>query len=268
MMPTAEHAVAVLSDRELAVPASRFPADRLAATRPGLYSWWVDDKGHAVLERSLDEPLTSLIYAGQAGATSARSARVSTATLGSRIGNNHIRGTAHGSTFRKSISALLLEPLNLRLDRADFLVKEDNLRVTEWIQAHLSIVIYPYDDRDALGRFEDEVLRVLDPPLNLGGMSPTPVRAKLTALRREVSRPVLLPRIVDPDPGPDQIAETLETQDPKPARSDSWSRREDPTIGADYSPTPNCIGWSADRLAPWPTLGRMPAVGRSRSRRR
>jgi hypothetical protein len=189
MTPTPQDAVVVLADRDLAGSAALFPADRQAASRPGLYSWWVDDEGRAALEGTLESPLTSLIYAGQAGATSSISARASGATLYSRIRNNHIRGNAGSSTFRKTISALLLEPLDLKVDRPDILVGEDNLRVSQWIHQHLSVAIFPYDDRGSLGVFEHQVLRILDPPLNLNGMDPTPRRTRLRMLRSRIGRP-------------------------------------------------------------------------------
>ena len=46
----------------------------------------------------------------------------------------------------------------------------------------------PYEDADTLGRLESDVLRLLDPPLNLQGMPATPVRRRLTELRRRVTR--------------------------------------------------------------------------------
>ncbi|GIF00642.1 hypothetical protein Ari01nite_81060 [Paractinoplanes rishiriensis] len=41
---------------------------------------------------------------------------------------------------------------------------------------------------ESLGRLEDLVLRAIDPPLNLQGMPATPVRARLTELRRTYRR--------------------------------------------------------------------------------
>lgn len=176
---------------ELAIPAGFFTRDKPAAKHPGLYSWWVDDEGRALLEGVLEEGLESLIYAGQAGAASRRAAKPSSATLGSRIITNHLNGTAYGSTFRKSISAILLGPLGLTVERPDHLTKVDNLRVSEWMRQHLSLVAVPYDDRETLHEIEGEVLRLLNPPLNLEGMSRTPVRDRLTALRRELTRPAV-----------------------------------------------------------------------------
>jgi hypothetical protein len=192
MLPTAVEAAEYLARQGLAIPASDFPVDRSVVARPGLYAWWVDDVGRELLERSLGETLRSLIYAGQAGATSTRSAKLSTATLGSRILNNHLRGTAHGSTFRKSLSAVLLEPLGLVVENPDHLTRVDNDRVSDWMRSHLSVMVYPYDDRVTLRSIEDAVVRILNPPLNLNGMTMTPVRVKLSLLRQEVSRPAVM----------------------------------------------------------------------------
>lgn len=180
-----------LADPRYSIPGSRFPKDRVEAARAGLYVWWVDDEGRTTLEGALGASLPSLIYAGQAGAASSRAGKESTATLLSRIGANHLRGTAHGSTFRKSMSALLLKPLELVVERPDRLTRADNERVTLWMRNHLSVTIGPYDDRLRLGGLEAEVLHRLDPPLNLQGMPRTPVRRRLTALRSAISRPDL-----------------------------------------------------------------------------
>lgn len=54
------------------------------------------------------------------------------------------------------------------------------------MREHLSIVIVPVDDRATLASIETSVLDRLDPPLNLMGMRPTPVRDRLRALRAEL----------------------------------------------------------------------------------
>jgi hypothetical protein len=85
-------AVARLSDRSRAESPSTFPMDKEAADHPGLYSWWADEGGLAILSESLGGSLPSLIYVGQAGATSARSKTQRMTTLYSRIKGNHLRG--------------------------------------------------------------------------------------------------------------------------------------------------------------------------------
>lgn len=180
-------ALIFLLQRDRAVEPRAFPADRAAAARPGLYAWWGDSHARSTLGGRLDSDLPELLYVGQAGATRWPSGKRSSATLGSRIRSQHIRGNARSSTFRLTVSCLLMEALQLkseggRLDRAS------NLRVSEWIATHLHIAIAPFDDRDKLGVVEAEVVRVLDPPLNLDHCASTPCRARLTELRRSLPR--------------------------------------------------------------------------------
>lgn len=182
-------AASYLGNPDNAIPAAQFPHDRVLLERPGLYAWWVDDEGRTMIEQALDVSIRQLIYAGQAGATSSRSAKPSTATLLSRIGTNHLKGTAYGSTFRKTISAILLEPLGLRVERPDRLLKEDNDRISLWMQVHLRVATFAFDDRESLGGIEDAVLSILDPPLNLKGLPSSPARLRLTELRRQLSVP-------------------------------------------------------------------------------
>ena len=129
-----------------------------------------------------------LIYIGQAGATQWPSGKRPKSTLNSRIRTNHIHGNASASTFRLTISAILREPLNLRLAKPRQLLRADNGRVTAWIEEHLRVTIAPYDDRDSLARVEEAVLARIDPPLNLEGMPYTPLRDRLGELRRQMSQ--------------------------------------------------------------------------------
>jgi len=175
-----------LSDPANSEPAATFPADQAATDRPGLYSWWVDEEALTTLSTLFGAAMPRLIYAGQTGATSKRSRRVRVATLRSRICHNHLRGNVGSSTFRKTITAVLLEPLALRLSRADCLDKSSNAALSAWMRAHLRVVTAPYDDRDQLAEMEQAVLEQLDPPLNLMGMPSTPIRVKLSALRHRL----------------------------------------------------------------------------------
>lgn len=178
-----------LSSRVNAVNPCKFSWKGDVGQRPGLYSWWVDEDGREMLERVLGEPIPSLIYAGQAGATSSRARKPSTATLQSRIRGNHLNGTAYGSTFRKTLSSLLLGPLELTIEKPDCLNPADRRRVSRWMCDHLSIIVYPFDDRGALGEIEDQVLSILDPPLNISGVAPSTVRRRVSDLRRSLTHP-------------------------------------------------------------------------------
>lgn len=176
-----------LSRREHAERASTFPRDRSAVDYAGLYSWWADDDGLAVLGRALGADLPSLIYAGQAGATTAKAGIERVATLRSRICGNHLRGNAGSSTFRKTLTALLREPLDLNLVGKDRLDQVSNEAVSKWMARHLSVATVAVRDRHLLSRLEEEVLTILDPPLNLMGMRPNPLRLRIKDLRRGIS---------------------------------------------------------------------------------
>lgn len=178
-----------LADPVHTVRAGDYPWNDPQVSRRGLYSWWVDGEGATVLAESLGEPLPPLIYAGQAGATSTRSRKPSTATLRSRVHGNHLNGSAHGSTFRKTLSSVLLAPLGLIVEGPDRLASADNRRVSQWMYDHLSIVVVPFDDRETLGHIESEVLAILDPPLNLNGMGSTSIRRAVSDLRKSLTRP-------------------------------------------------------------------------------
>jgi hypothetical protein len=130
--------------------------------------------------------LPSLIYAGQAGATSSRAGVERVATLRSRIGGNHLRGNIRSSTFRNTLSAVLFEPLGLCLEAPRRLETASNAAVSAWMRAHLHIVVAPYVNRTDLAALERAVLTRIDPPLNLMGMPPTAVRTRLRDLRQRL----------------------------------------------------------------------------------
>ncbi len=147
--------VAVLSDvRRTESPAS-FPADAQAAESAGLYSWWGDETGRSVLASALEiDLLPPLLYAGQAGATKWPSGKRPYATLRSRIGRQHIRGNARSSTFRLTLSTLVLSEFDLTAAPGGRLTPESNRVVSEWITTHLRVAIAPFADRDRLGVVE------------------------------------------------------------------------------------------------------------------
>jgi hypothetical protein len=184
-------AVARLSDRSRAESPSTFPMDMEAADHPGLYSWWADEGGLAMLSESLGGSLPSLIYVGQAGATSSRSKTQRMTTLYSRIKGNHLTGNISSSTFRQTLSAILRDPLNLGVTTSGRLDRESNQRVSAWMREHLQLVIFPWEARDNLIELEEAVLATLDPPLNLMGMTGNSVRTRLKALRKELNSAAL-----------------------------------------------------------------------------
>lgn len=178
---------ALLSDPDRPEHPRGFPADPVAAGKPGLYSWWADAEARELfLHATGGIPVGRLLYVGQAGATHWPSGRRTTATLKSRIRGNHIRGNLSSSTFRHTISALLRGPLDLRLAEPGRLMPEENRRVSRWIEDHLRVAIVAVVDLDKLGRIERAVLDALDPPFNLNGRPPSDFRQRLAELRRAI----------------------------------------------------------------------------------
>ncbi|MDP8932525.1 MAG: hypothetical protein M3O70_29240 [Actinomycetota bacterium] len=180
--------MAHLGTRSNAVPATTFRA--AIPDLPGLYSWWADDEGLDQLSAELGERLPALIYAGQAGATSAHTRAKRAATLRSRIGGNHLNGNVSSSTFRRTLSALLFDPLRLELAPSGRLDATSNAAVSAWIREHLSVAWVSCPDRETLAQIEQLVLAYLNPPLNLMGRPTTPVRQRVRQLRAGLGRTV------------------------------------------------------------------------------
>ena len=186
--------VALLSDPDRAQDPRAFPTDRDASDSAGLYSWWADPHAQKLFARVFAQQgidvvyrftknEMALFYVGQAGATRWPSGEKSDATLMSRINGLHINGNVAGSTLRKTISAILLESLDLRIARRDRLEANSESKVSKFVKEHLRVAIVPYGDRDSLKRIEQAVLEELDPPFNLEGCPKTSARQHLNKLR-------------------------------------------------------------------------------------
>lgn len=148
---------------------------------PGLYSWWVDVTGAADLSRGLGVAVEAgLIYAGLAGATRSRSGRRSKNTLWGRIKTMHLGGRHEFSTFRLSLGSILAA--------ADGHDEIDEAALTQWMHTHLRLIPVPLTDADTLGDVETAVLTALNPPLNLDKVGKTPLRIRLSALRKQYGR--------------------------------------------------------------------------------
>lgn len=170
---------ALLSQPDDAISPTAFLAAGPAGLRvPGLYSWWVDQAGADDLTGGIGHEIgPGLIYAGLAGATRWPSGKRSTNTLWARIAGMHLGRRHEFSTFRRTLGAVLAD--------SDLI---DEAQLTRWMHAHLRVLAVPFEDVEALGRLETDVLGTLDPPLNLKGMSTTPVRLRLKQLRKPFRR--------------------------------------------------------------------------------
>ncbi len=175
---SAPDAARLLSDASRALsPQELLSRGNQGLTVPGLYSWWVDDRGAGDLSWGLGHPVPAgLIYAGQAGATRWPSGRRSQNTRWGRITGMHLGGAAEFSTFRRTLAAILRPVLGLDT--------EDDPKLSAWISTHLGVSAVPVPDPDRLAEAEAAVLDLLDPPLNLRGRPPTAIRARLARLRR------------------------------------------------------------------------------------
>lgn len=185
-VPDADVAEALerLTRTDLAIIPAVFLAGAGSGLRsPGLYSWWADEEGAADLARGLGHPVASgLIYVGLAGATHSRSGRRSKNTLWGRIKTMHLGASHEFSTFRLSLGSVLAEA------RGEADIDEDAL--TTWMHERLRLIAVPVANADTLGDIETLILTELDPPLNLDKVGRSPLRIRLSALRKAHGRRV------------------------------------------------------------------------------
>ena len=162
--------VARLADGERAQRPDELNRQHLLV--PGLYSWWIDETGASDLQSGLGQPvLPGLIYVGLAGAAKN--------TLWGRINGMHLGKRHSFSTLRRTLGSVLAELHGHRQ------IDEEGL--TTWMHAHLRVIALPVLDPSTLDATESSVLKQLDPPLNLAKMTKTPLRARLSELRRRHS---------------------------------------------------------------------------------
>lgn len=86
-------------------------------------------------------------------------------------------GAAEFSTFRHTLAAIPVPVLGMTC--------EDDPQMSAWISARLWENAASVSDPDQLARVEAAVLDRLDPPLNPQARQPSPVRARITDLRRQ-----------------------------------------------------------------------------------
>jgi hypothetical protein len=171
--------------RDLAPPGIRIAdaVGRVPAVS-GLYAIYGDaDAAHQLrLNSALPE---TLVYVGKAeNDLVARDLRTHFAS-----------GRTGSSTVRRSFAALLREPLLLRAMPRNpakpgyfhcyGLEESSDARLTEWMQIHLTLSVWPKPPGTSLREIERSVLEQLDPPLNIATV-PTP-RTALQAARARMA---------------------------------------------------------------------------------
>ena len=192
-------ALEALATAAQAVPAGDWPP-RLAGDDgvvldapglggPGLHCWWVDKEGAAQLGRGLGLALEAArIYVGQAGATKWPVGKPMATTLAQQIAGTHLGGRVRSSDLRFSLAAALLGELRLQVQGPMLLTPASEAELSAWMKQHLAVAVHPVADPGILESLERRLLIRLDPPLALLHMPPSPVRARLTELRRVISR--------------------------------------------------------------------------------
>lgn len=192
-MPEALRAAAQRAERELL--GARHDIEQAVTLVPataGLYAVWADGEAWAALGlRSGSDPQP--LYVGK-----------SESSLRGREVNTHfdagkgMTSKTGSSTVRRSFAALLAPSLGLRAIPRNVakpgyysnysLRAEDDLRLTQWMHAHLQLSTGSYDASVAepLGDIESLVIASLDPPLNIDKAPST--RSQLKAARAALAR--------------------------------------------------------------------------------
>ena len=152
-------AILALEESPVRIAAADWPADLQDLDEPGLYSWWVDERGAKDLSDGLGHTVgPGRIYAGQTGATKWPSGTTGAMTLAKRIGGNHLNGRIRGSTFRLTLAAILASPQRLTRPAPGRLDRESEQRLSQWMRAHLHVAVHPCPDRDALADLERRIV--------------------------------------------------------------------------------------------------------------
>jgi hypothetical protein len=163
-------------------PCAAFPADPAGAATPGVYAFHPDDVARELLAPVLGDRVEPL-YVDQAGSSARRTFVASGATLGSAIARTQLRGSTTGSSFRRSVAAVLWDELDLHCVAPKRLGPESNARLTAWMLAHLRVSAVVVDDIASLWLISEYIGHRLDPPFNLDGYANSPQRARVRALR-------------------------------------------------------------------------------------
>lgn len=166
----------LLDERNAVTPADFLAAGRVAADRPGLYTWWVDADGAHPLSAGLGHRIApGLIYAGRAGGTRPNGAS-STNTLWGRLATMHLGGNREFSTFRLTLTACLSRPGRPPISESE---------LSAWMHQHLRVATFTLQP-DAVTAGEARLLEVTDAPLNLRDVPPTLLRIQLKKLRASI----------------------------------------------------------------------------------
>ena len=143
--------VEALGKRELAVPASSFNARAPDARQPGVYAWWADDTARRLIAETLGTDGDPLIYIGKTAQP-----------LGTRV-RTHLNGTIRNSTFRWSLTAILMTTPEFAATHTDPCEVRGSRRLSAWMREHLEVAIVAVACPELVER---QLIARYDPPLN------------------------------------------------------------------------------------------------------
>jgi hypothetical protein len=168
----------------------------------GVYGWWFRELPPLVVADACRQLQgRRLLYAGISPTRPPQSGRPpSRQNLRGRI-NYHYTGNAEGSTLRKTLGCLLADELGIQLRRVGsgnrMTFAEGEQVLSAWMAENASV---SWVVRDRPWDLEDELIVVLDLPLNLQGNQHNLFHPVLTGVRAEcVAQARALP--VVPNPG-------------------------------------------------------------------
>ena len=173
-----------LGDRARAERASAFRSDGPSAGLCGVYGWWADDVARHAIEQALGADVAPFIYVGKAGGAH------SVQTFGARILGNHLNGSNRTSTFRQSLTAILLSDPVFAAAHPNPRALAARQVVSSWMREHLAVAVVAVGGPEDIEAAEDAAIARYDPPLNLRGVARTPSRMRLRELRRDLRRRV------------------------------------------------------------------------------
>lgn len=136
---------------------------------PGLYAWWAsplclsDASPPIPPVRPAASHNWALLYVGIAPRGASPKGR--DRTVAERIQGDHRNGNIRKSTLRQSLAALLIGHLDLRPKRGHDRARiENETALSDWIEEHCRVTIA---ECPTPWTVEDEVIRLMRPPLNL-----------------------------------------------------------------------------------------------------
>lgn len=176
-----DEVVRALTDTTHSLEEAKSPGGLPA--QPGLYAWWAKKEsipGVPACPHPTDRDL-DLFYVGISPKNES-----SNGAIRSRVMNQHIGGNIGSSTLRKTLASLLFENMGWEpvMRSRPLLTPSDNQALSRWQHEHLRLTWTTHPEPWLI---EAEVIRRLQPPLNLAGNKSHPFAAIVSEARRRLA---------------------------------------------------------------------------------